>query len=66
MTDITNFYDIPEDRSADQGFCHCCGKKVTLLTDQQLGESICAVCHSYDVTRNKRPVSTLHVSRQRL
>jgi hypothetical protein len=34
------------------GFCNCCGKNVPLLTDEELGESICKICHSYDVTRN--------------
>ena len=33
------------------GFCNCCGKKVILLTDEGLGESICKICHSYDVRR---------------
>ena len=35
----------------NRGFCNCCGKKVTLLTDVQLGESVCNVCRSYDVRR---------------
>lgn len=37
----------------NKGFCHCCGKNVPLLTDEQLGESICKLCRSYDVRRTK-------------
>jgi len=30
-------------------FCNCCGKKQKAITDKELGESICAVCRSYDL-----------------
>ena len=37
---------------------------VPLLTDVDLGESVCTFCHSYDVTRdsirNQSPRITLH------
>lgn len=33
------------------GYCNSCAANVRLLTDMDLGESICSVCRSYDVTR---------------
>jgi hypothetical protein len=33
------------------GHCNCCDATVTLLTDANLGESVCSVCRSYDVVR---------------
>jgi len=34
-----------------EGFCNCCGREAILITDNELGESICSVCRSYDVLR---------------
>lgn len=34
-----------------RGFCNCCGREVVLLRDEELGESICRECHSFDVIR---------------
>ena len=34
-----------------KGHCNCCGKDVQLLTDEELGESVCRVCRSFDVRR---------------
>jgi hypothetical protein len=33
------------------GYCNCCAANVPLLRDNNLGESICSVCRSYDITR---------------
>ncbi len=44
----------------DTGHCNCCDATVTLLTDANLGESVCSVCRSYDVVR------TIRVSREAL
>jgi len=33
------------------GYCNCCATNVRLLTDVDLGESVCSVCRSYDVVR---------------
>jgi len=50
--------------STSTGYCHCCARAVPLLTDVELNESVCRVCHSYDVTRdtirNTSPQTTLH------
>jgi hypothetical protein len=42
-----------------KGFCNCCGTEVTLLTDEELGESVCRVCRSYDVRRLLGSVAAL-------
>ena len=42
------------------GHCNCCDATVTLLTDDNLGESICSICRSYDVVR------TIRISREAL
>lgn len=38
--------------STSTGYCRCCAMSVPLLTDVDLGESICTVCRSYDVVRD--------------
>lgn len=37
--------------TSNLGFCNCCGTHRVLLTDEEMGESICQICHSYDVRR---------------
>jgi hypothetical protein len=34
-----------------KGYCNCCAKAVVLLHDEELGESICKLCRSYDIRR---------------
>jgi hypothetical protein len=46
----------PEDAALSSGielngYCNCCGCNVPLVHDQEIGESICKICRSYDVVR---------------
>lgn len=40
--------------TAPTGFCRCCASVVPLVRDEHVGESVCRLCRSYDITRTIR------------
>jgi hypothetical protein len=41
----------PKDNS--KRFCNCCGKFVETLYHEEVGERVCAICRSYDVSKSR-------------
>ena len=49
----TQIWPVLKKAPKDTGkrFCNCCGKWVSTLLHEELGERVCSVCRSYDISK---------------